>query len=128
SGDGESSLNRLGIVDGATATTNTGRPLQSLPRSLSDPVHPVAAECEPRGCTVHNRSWAVVTGRQQVPRGDTPLAVRQGQTQRLNPCIFVGDVTATYASPYRTTDHRKVPCGTSAVRIQYQSMELNPSV
>ncbi|MEQ2306932.1 hypothetical protein AMECASPLE_013145 [Ameca splendens] len=51
SGDGESALDRLGVKEMGTACVHKSNPLQSFSRSLSDPVHWIAAECEPRGCT-----------------------------------------------------------------------------
>ena len=52
SGDGEPALNWLRVVFATTTTTaDICNPLQSFSRSLSDPGHPVVAECESRCCT-----------------------------------------------------------------------------
>ena len=46
--DCEPSLNSLRVVD--MRAVHASDPFQPFPRSLSDPSHPVAAKCEPRGC------------------------------------------------------------------------------
>ena len=51
SGDGESAPDWVGVIDWRTAVFYKCDPLQSFSRSLSDPAHSKAAECESRGCT-----------------------------------------------------------------------------
>ena len=46
--DCEPSLNSLRVVD--IRAVHASDPFQPFPRSLSDPSHPVATKCEPRGC------------------------------------------------------------------------------
>ena len=50
SGDSESTLDRLGVRDRSTACVDISDPLQSFPRSLSDPVPYWASKVESRCC------------------------------------------------------------------------------
>ena len=47
-GDGESAFHSICIVGATSISINTWDPLQPLPRSLANPEHPIAAECESR--------------------------------------------------------------------------------
>ncbi|XP_033043870.1 uncharacterized protein LOC117069618 [Trachypithecus francoisi] len=51
SGDGESALHRVYILFLTSIILYVSHPLQPLPWSLADPVHPGATEGESRGCT-----------------------------------------------------------------------------